>query len=184
MDLGRPMLPATYARGCDWRPVICASFSVLHRVGVTSADVGWQIDVRHNHGKQFRPRRIHLEVPARYGIYTGGRTFRADLPCFHEGQPDCPGCRRTAISMISAHQLTAMLAPTDTATTVFNESIPLEDLVDPRNPPATCEISTCRKSPRANCATSDSQAFEVFGCVRDPVRRRVGRNDRQRPLLP
>jgi len=75
-----------------------------------------------------------LEVPAMYGVYTGGRTFRVDLPCFHDKEPDCLGCRRMAISMISAYELEAVWSPADSATVVLNDSIPLEDLVDPHWP--------------------------------------------------
>lgn len=71
-------------------------------------------------------------VPAMHGVYTGGPRFRRDLPCFHGDRPDCPRFSRMAISLISAYQLWAgQDSPIDTATTVLNDSIPLEDLVDP-----------------------------------------------------
>lgn len=68
-----------------------------------------------------------------YSVYTGGRVFRAELPCSHEDEPPCLPCRRMAVSMISAYQLSAIWSPADTAATVLTESIPLEDLVDPQH---------------------------------------------------
>jgi hypothetical protein len=50
-----------------------------------------------------------------YGVYAGGLVFRADLPCLHNGKPDCLGCRRTAVSVISAYQLDPVWSPMDTA---------------------------------------------------------------------
>jgi hypothetical protein len=97
----------------------------------------WKLDIRHNHGTQYEDllkTGLQLQVPTMYGVYTGGPTFRAGLPCFHDRQPDCLGCRRMAISMISAYQLDLVFGPTDAATFLFNESMPLEDLVDPRRP--------------------------------------------------
>ncbi len=43
---------------------------------------------------------------------------------------DCLGCRRMAVSVISAYQLTAVVSPADAAALLLSESIPLEDLVD------------------------------------------------------
>jgi len=102
----------------------------LHRKGKR-----WTVDISHRDGKQLgdlRRTANHFEVPAMFGIYTGGQVFRRDLPCFHNKDPDCLGCRRMAISLISAYQLWASWeSPVDTATQVLNDSIPLEDLVDP-----------------------------------------------------
>lgn len=97
----------------------------------------WKVDVRHKDGKQLDElcsTAARLDVPAMYSIYTGGRVFRADLPCVHDEHPDCLACRRMAVSMISAYQLDAVRSPVDTATMVLTESIPLEDLVDPDRP--------------------------------------------------
>lgn len=104
---------------------------------LTRARGRWLVDIRHNDGKQradLLATSRQLEVPAMYSVYTGGRTFRVDLPCFHDKDPNCRGCRRMAISMISAYELGAVWSPADTATLVLNDSIPLEDLVDPHLP--------------------------------------------------
>jgi hypothetical protein len=104
---------------------------------LTRADGRWKVDVRHKNGQQLADlvaTADQLHVPAMYGVYTGGRVFRADLPCFHDKEPDCRGCRRMAVSMISAYELDAVSSPMDTATMVLNDSIPLEDLVDPGLP--------------------------------------------------
>ena len=67
-----------------------------------------------------------------FAVYTGGQLFRHDLQCFHDKDADCLSCRRMAISIISAYQLWASWeSPVDTATLVLNDSIPLENLVDP-----------------------------------------------------
>ncbi|GAC85263.1 hypothetical protein GP2_032_00330 [Gordonia paraffinivorans NBRC 108238] len=97
----------------------------------------WHIDISHNDGQQLRDllrAAEQLQVPALYGVYTGGRVFRADLPCFHSQEADCLGCRRMAISMITAYQLSggwSWPSPVDTANLVLDEGLPLEDLVDP-----------------------------------------------------
>lgn len=49
-------------------------------------------------------------------------------------EADCLGCRRMAVSMISAYQLTAVESPADTAGLLLSESVPLEDLVDVDRP--------------------------------------------------
>jgi len=95
----------------------------------------WTVDIRHRNGEQLEDLYATakwLEVPAMYGVYTGGTVFRAELPCFHDDEPPCLSCRRMAVSVISAYQLGAIWSPADTAATVFSESIPLEDLVDPQ----------------------------------------------------
>ncbi|GAB3428387.1 DUF6615 family protein [Flindersiella endophytica] len=97
----------------------------------------WKVDIRHKMGKQLADlvaTADQLHVPAMYGVYTGGQVFRADLNCFHDKAPDCLGCRRMAISVISAYQLDTVMSAVDTADIVFNESLPLEDLVDPSLP--------------------------------------------------
>lgn len=102
---------------------------------LTHEGTKWKLDIRHNNGKQYSDllkTAARLEVPAMYGVYTGGPTFRAGLPCIHAKQPECVGCRRLAISMITAFQLSPIFSPADTAETLFDESISLEDLVDPR----------------------------------------------------
>jgi hypothetical protein len=95
----------------------------------------WTVDISHRRGKQLGDlcrTANQFEVPAMFGIYTGGQVFRRDLPCFHDKDPDCLACRRMAISIISAYQLWASWeSPTDTAAMVLNDSIPLEDLADP-----------------------------------------------------
>lgn len=95
----------------------------------------WTVDISHRNGKQLGDlcrTADHFGVPAMFGIYTGGQVFRRDLPCFHDKDPNCPICRRMAISLISAYQLWASWeSPVDTANLVLNDSIPLENLVDP-----------------------------------------------------
>jgi hypothetical protein len=67
-----------------------------------------------------------------FAVYTGGQLLRHDLPCFRDKDPGCLSWRRMAISVISAYQLWASWeSPVDTAAMVLNDSIPLEDLVDP-----------------------------------------------------
>ncbi|MAY94944.1 hypothetical protein [uncultured Nocardioides sp.] len=95
----------------------------------------WKVDIRHRQGRQLADLLAtarQLEVPAMYGIYTGGLVLRADMPCFHDQAPGCVGCRRMAISMISAYQLADVWgSPTTTADLVLTDGIPLENLVDP-----------------------------------------------------
>jgi hypothetical protein len=96
----------------------------------------WTVDIRHRNGRQFADlldSAKHFQVPAMYAIYTGGRVFRRSLPCRHgEGLRTCIDCRRMAISMISAYQLShSWESPIDTAALVLLESTPLENLVDP-----------------------------------------------------
>jgi hypothetical protein len=95
----------------------------------------WKVDIRHKQGRQLTDLLAtarQLEVPAMYGVYTGGLVLRADMPCFHDQAPGCVGCRRMAISMISAYQLADVWAsPTTTADLVLTHGIPLENLVDP-----------------------------------------------------
>jgi hypothetical protein len=96
----------------------------------------WTVDIGHRDGKQLgdlRRTANHFDVPAMFAVYTGGRVFRRDLPCFHGGETrDCLGCRRMAISVMSAYQLwDTWESPRDTATVFLNGSIALEDLVDP-----------------------------------------------------
>jgi hypothetical protein len=95
----------------------------------------WTVDIGHRDGKELGDlarTASHFEVPAMFAVYTGGQLFRHGLPCFHSKDSDCLSCRRMAISIISAHQLWASWeSPADTATMVLNDSIPLENLVDP-----------------------------------------------------
>lgn len=102
----------------------------LHR-----EDKRWSVDISHRNGKQLgdlRRTANQFNVPAMFAIYTGGRVFRHDLPCLHNKAPECLGCRRMAISIISAYQVWASWeSPVDVANLVLNDSIPLEDLVDP-----------------------------------------------------
>jgi hypothetical protein len=99
----------------------------------------WAVDIRYRKGKQLRDllRAAHfLQVPAMYGIYTGGQIHRQSLPCFHGREPlGCLSCRRMAISLIGAYQVDrAWASPVDVGSLVLNRSIPLEDLVDPALP--------------------------------------------------
>jgi hypothetical protein len=98
----------------------------------------WTVDIGHRGGKQLgdlRRTARYFEVPAMFAVYTGGLIFRRDLPCFHDKEPNCLGCRRMAISIISAYQIWASWeSPVETATMVLNDSIPLENLVDPALP--------------------------------------------------
>jgi hypothetical protein len=121
----------------------------------------WHVDIRHRDGAQLSDllrTAERLQVPAVYSIYTGGLVYRASLPCLHQepvegmrkaapvppGTPassglssgqECGRCRRMAISMVTAYQLTSVWrSATATADTVLTESVPLEDLVDPAVP--------------------------------------------------
>lgn len=112
---------------------------------LTRSASSWRVDINHNDGQQYsdllRSSR-QLQVPALYGVYTGGRVFRADLPCFHDAEPDCLGCRRMAISMVTAYQLGgawSRTSPKDTAALVFSDALGLEDLVDPDRPAGPVE---------------------------------------------
>jgi hypothetical protein len=95
----------------------------------------WTVDIGHRDGKQLGDlsrTASHFEVPAMFAVYTGGQLFRRDLPPFHDKDPHCISCRRMAISIISAYQIwDSWQSPRDTATMVLNDSIPLENLVDP-----------------------------------------------------
>lgn len=95
----------------------------------------WTVDISHRNGTQLGDllrSANQFDVPAMFSIYTGGPVFRRDLPCFHDKAPDCLGCRRMAISLISAYQVCASWeSPADVAGLVLNYSTPLEDLVDP-----------------------------------------------------
>lgn len=119
------------------------------RLKRTSDD--WQVDVTHREGKQLGDlirTANELEVPAVYAVYTGGLVFRDQLACRHDGAetegdepalPDppeaCLPCRRMAISMITAYQLTSgWYSPKVTADLVLGKGIPVEDLVDPTVP--------------------------------------------------
>ncbi|MFW3170816.1 hypothetical protein PGN05_12360 [Geodermatophilus sp. CPCC 206100] len=104
----------------------------LHRRGDS-----WQVDIRHRNGSQYRDLLAtadQFQVPALYGVYTGGLVFREALLCSHRASPDCVRCRRMAISMITAYQLSSFVSPVDTAELVLTEAVPLEDLVDPSLP--------------------------------------------------
>jgi hypothetical protein len=95
----------------------------------------WTVDIGHRDGKQLGDlarTASYFEVPAMFAIYTGGQVFRLGLPCFHDKDPDCASCRRMAISVVSAYQIwDTWESPPDTARMVLNDSIPLENLVDP-----------------------------------------------------
>lgn len=102
----------------------------LHREGAR-----WTVDISHKNGKQLGDllrSAKQFDVPAMFSIYTGGLVFRRDLPCFHGKAPDCLGCRRMAISLISAYEVSASWeSSADVAGLVLNCSTPFEDLVDP-----------------------------------------------------
>ncbi|MEP6762545.1 MAG: hypothetical protein ABJA93_14415 [Sporichthyaceae bacterium] len=112
-----------------------ACFGMLVQAKRLSRDNGrCKVDIRHKDGKQLADLLAtarQLEVPAMYGVYTGGLVYREQMPCFHDKEPDCQGWRRMAISMISAYQLGDVWSPTTTADLVLTDSLPLEDLVDP-----------------------------------------------------
>ncbi len=95
-----------------------ASFGMLVQAKrLSRSGERWKVDIRHKHGEQFRDLLAtshQLQVPAMYGIYAGGRVFRANLSCFHGNEPDCLACRRMAISMISAYQLGTVPSVIDT----------------------------------------------------------------------
>jgi hypothetical protein len=100
------------------------------------AERRWIVDVSHREGRQLSDL-LHtarqFQVPAMYAVYTGGRVFRHDTACAHSATPGtCIPCRRIAISMISAYQLsTTWDTPSINGLEVFNNSVSLEDLVDP-----------------------------------------------------
>lgn len=106
----------------------------------------WHVDVTHKEGKQLTDlirTADELQVPAVYAVYTGGLVFREPLACQHdEGATDppdpsvaCLPCRKMAISMITAFQLTSgWYSPQVTAGLVLGEAVPVEDLVDPTVP--------------------------------------------------
>jgi hypothetical protein len=122
----------------------------------------WHVDISHRDGGQLSDllrTAEQLQVPAVYSIYTGGLIYRASLPCLHQeavegmrkaapvppgttassglpaGGRECGRCRRIAISMVTAYQLTSLWqSATATGETVLTESVPLEDLVDPAVP--------------------------------------------------
>ena len=83
----------------------------------------WTVDIRHREGRQLgdlRRTAEHFQVPAMFAVYTGGRLFRRELACFHGRKPDCLGCRRMAISLVSAYQLwIGWESPIDTATRLY-----------------------------------------------------------------
>lgn len=96
----------------------------------------WTLDIGHRGGKQLGDllrTANQFNVPAMLSVYTGGRVFRKDLPCFHGvvGR-ECLSCQRMAISIMTAYELWhTWESPRDTATMFLNDSIALEDLVDP-----------------------------------------------------
>ena len=120
----------------------------------------WHVDIRHREGGQLSDllrTADELGVPAVYGVYTGGLVYRAALPCLHRqtsgpmdaapappasspatglpGEQECGRCRRMAISMVTAYQLTSnWQSKVMTGRTVLTESVPIEDLVDPAVP--------------------------------------------------
>lgn len=105
----------------------------------------WHVDIRHGNGRQFGHllrTADDLKVPAVYSVYTGGRVFREPLGCPHRGEPaqatppeQCQSCRRMAISMITAYELsTERWSPKATAELILSGSVPVEDLVDPDLP--------------------------------------------------
>lgn len=128
---------------------------------LTFAGEQWLVDISHRGGDQLRTllrTARELQVPAVYSIYAGGLVYRAALPCLHrddreglvraapappgttpgtglDGGHECERCRRMAISMITAYQLSSgWESAVMTGNTALTESIPLEDLVDPAVP--------------------------------------------------
>lgn len=109
----------------------------------------WHVDVAHRKGKQLADllrTAKDLQVPAVYAVYTGGRVFREPLGCQHaKGETgetsmseQCLHCRRMAISMVTAYQLSAVWESSKmTADLVLDESVSVEDLVDPAVPSPT-----------------------------------------------
>ena len=121
----------------------------------------WRVDISHRSGDQLRTllrTARELQVPAVYSIYTGGLVYRAALPCLHrddheglaraapappgttpgtglDGGHECERCRRMAISMVTAYQLSSgWESAAMTGNTALTESVPLEDLADPAVP--------------------------------------------------
>lgn len=115
----------------------------------------WQVDVTHRSGKQLGDllrAAQELQVPAVYAVYTGGLVYRESLACLHSGRKEharrlpterCLACRRMAISMVTAYQVSAVWeSPQMTGDLALNESVPVEDLVDPAVPsPAVWDLN-------------------------------------------
>jgi hypothetical protein len=162
---------------------------------ILDAERRWIVDISHGDGRQLRDL-LHtahrFEVPAMYAVYTGGRVFRHDTACAHNATPStCICCRRIAISMISAYQLsTTWESPRINGLEVFNNSVSLEDLVDPGRStpdlinmelgpelPTTLRYFVHRMTPELESFLSDAQngpreiAKRIFEAV---VRQRLG----------
>ena len=69
----------------------------------------WIVDISHRDGGQLTDllnAARQFQVPAMYAVYTGGRVFRRHTACVYGGATStCTRCRRMAISIISAYQL-------------------------------------------------------------------------------
>jgi hypothetical protein len=92
-----------------------------------------KLDVRHGNGSQRRrlmETATYFEVPAIYGIYTGGSVFRKGLPCPHRRVAPCHACIRMAITLMPALTLSPEWDQEVLADLTFAEGVPLEDLGD------------------------------------------------------
>ncbi|QIK74754.1 DUF6615 family protein [Nocardioides piscis] len=99
----------------------------------------WTVDVRYRNGEQYRALLAaagYFKVPAIYTVYLGGKILRAERDCSHspESPPECVSCDRSAISVISAYELSATSSPADSAAQILGDGVPLEDLADPDRP--------------------------------------------------
>lgn len=99
----------------------------------------WKLDVSHREGKQqlsLIESAEQLEVPAIYGVYTGGMVLRQELGCPHRLATPCSSCIRMAITMMPAFSLSPAWGQDALANLTFTEGVPLEDLGDPLKPTA------------------------------------------------
>lgn len=97
----------------------------------------WKLDVDHGNGRQqlsLIESAEQLEVPAIYGVYTGGMVLRKDLGCRHRLPSPCSACIRMAITMMPAFSLSPAWEQDALADLTFAEGVPLEDLGDPLKP--------------------------------------------------
>jgi hypothetical protein len=93
----------------------------------------WRLDISHGNGSQRRrlmETATHFDVPAIYGVYTGGPVFRKDLACPHRSVAPCRACIRMAITLMPALSLSPVWDQDVLADLTLAEGVPLEDLGD------------------------------------------------------
>lgn len=100
----------------------------------------WKLDVGHGDGAQQRSlfaTADQFDVPAVYGVYTGGLVLRKDLRCPHGQVPPCLACTRMAITLMPAYSLPATRDSRSLFDLTVVEGVPLENLGDPNTPAGT-----------------------------------------------